>query len=200
MSFFHKNMKQNEERAGETGGESKGAPQEIPEPEGSDAALIDLTQQRDDYLARWQRAQADFQNLRRRTQSDIDSAVRRSQQSLLEGLLLSIDQLELALAAPRSGEAAAQLARGVEMTRAELLRTLAAAGARPMAALQPGDRFDPSLHQAVASVATSEHAPGKIVDVVRLGYSWGELVLRPAQVIVASSPENLNTPENAQDA
>jgi molecular chaperone GrpE len=209
MSFFHRNMKPDEAKAGEAkaseartenpDGASEGA-------EGSSAGdsladderLEELKRERDDSIARWQRAQADFQNLRRRTQADIDAAVRRSQQSLLEGILLAIDQLDLALAAPRGGKSADQLARGVEMTRAELLRTLAAAGVKPMAELTPGDRFDPALHQAVTSIPSEERDPGTIVEVVRTGYSWGELVLRPAQVVVAS-PESADVAEGDRD-
>ncbi|HTF87258.1 MAG TPA: nucleotide exchange factor GrpE [Planctomycetota bacterium] len=192
-------MKQDDGRAADGENESKEASAQAGSADELAAALAEVTASRDDYVARWQRAQADFQNLRRRTQSDIDSAVRRSQQSLLEGLLLSIDQLDLALAAPRSGETADQLARGVEMTRAELLRTIAGAGVQPMADLTPGDRFDPALHQAVATVPVSGRDPGTIVEVVRTGYSWGDLVLRPAQVVVASAPEGAALAGNDQD-
>ncbi|HUR27187.1 MAG TPA: nucleotide exchange factor GrpE [Planctomycetota bacterium] len=217
MSFFHRNMKPGDAKSGDAkSDEAKSDDASAEMPEGpaeeesedsladedspaDDAAFEELTRERDDYRARWQRAQADFQNLRRRTQSDIDVAVRRSQQSLLDGLLLAIDQLDLALAAPRAGAAADQLARGVEMTRAELLRTLATAGVRPMADLTPGDRFDPALHQAVASIPSDERDPGTIVEVVRTGYSWGELVLRAAQVVVASAAVSADLAESDQD-
>jgi molecular chaperone GrpE len=207
MSFFHRNAKPDEAKseesraensAGEAEGEAKGLPEQGSPAD--DAELEEITRERDDYIGRWQRAQADFQNLRRRTQSDIDMAVRRSQQSLLEGILLAIDQLDLALAAPRAGTSADQLARGVEMTRSELLRTLAAAGVRPMADLTPGDRFDPALHQAIASLPSEERDPGTIIDVFRSGYSWGEIVLRPAQVVVAAAPVNADAAESDSDA
>jgi molecular chaperone GrpE len=172
------------------------APVEAKAEDGAAAAeaVLDAVRQRDEYLARWQRAQADFQNLRRRTQSDIDAAVRRSQQGLLEGILLALDQLELALAAPRPDAAVDSWVRGVELTRAELLRTLSNAGAQPMTGLAPGARFDPALHQAVATTPTAEHAPGTVLEVVRTGYTWGELVLRPAQVIVVAAPAAESAP------
>ncbi len=199
MSFFHRNMKKNEERSGDI--EKEPAATGAQDQAGGEAsdALADLARERDDFVARWQRAQADFQNLRRRTQSDIDSAVRRSQQNLLEGILLSIDQLELALAASRSGAEAEQLARGVEMTRAELLRTLAGAGVMPMAKLKSGDSFDPRLHQAVASLPLEGSAPGTIIEVVRGGYSWGDVVLRPAQVLVAAAARAPETSATSED-
>lgn len=192
-------MKQDGENSADAEGAGKDAAKDEAPTDMTSAAVAEMTRERDEALARWQRALADFQNLRRRTQSDIDSALRRSQQSLLEGLLLSIDQLELALAAPRSGQTTAQLIRGVEMTRAELLRTLAAAGVQPMATLKPGDSFDPALHQAVAGLVTSEREPGTIIEVVRLGYSWGDIVLRPAQVIVAGAAGKSGVADNDQD-
>ena len=70
-----------------------------------------------------------------------------------------------------------------------MMRTLAQAGVQPMAALKPGDRFDPSLQQAVASLAAEGFAPGTIIDVVRTGYSFDAVVLRPAQVIVAAAAQ-----------
>lgn len=173
-------------KSAESAGES-GAPGPAAEREELADALAEAVRARDDYLQRWQRAQADFQNLRRRTQADIDAAVRRSQQGLLEGMLLAIDQLELALAAP-GADASAPWTRGVQMTKAELLRALANAGAQPMGAVQPGARFDPAQHQAVATAPSREHAAGSIVEVVRGGYTWGDVVLRPAQVIVAAAP------------
>ena len=57
-----------------------------------------LCRERDEYIDKWKRAQADLANLRRRTQSDIDAAVRRSQAQLLDGLLRAVDHLERALA------------------------------------------------------------------------------------------------------
>ncbi len=200
MSFFHRNMKKNEERSGDIEKEPAATGAEAEATDEATDALADLARERDDFVARWQRAQADFQNLRRRTQADIDSAVRRSQQSLLEGILLSLDQLELALAASRSGAEAEQLARGVEMTRAELLRTLTQAGVTPMTRLKAGDRFDPTLHQAVASLAAEGRAPGTILEVVRSGYSWGDVVLRPAQVIVVGAPRTPEPSASSEDS
>ncbi len=200
MSFFHKNMKRDEERGEDAKGQGTEGSADAVERDAKEAALAELTRERDDYLARWQRAQADFQNLRRRTMSDIDAAVRRSQQSILEGMLLAIDQLDLALMAPRSGDAAQALARGVEMTRAELKRTLANAGVQPMSELKPGDRFDPALHQAVASVPSPGREPDTIIEVVRQGYSWGEFVLRPAHVLVASAAQNVPPAPQSEEA
>jgi molecular chaperone GrpE len=147
--------------------------------------LEQVQREREEFLAGWKRSQADYQNLRRRTQSDIEAAVRRSQQRVFEGLLLALDHLELALgSAPESGDAE-RLAQGVRMTRDQMLRLLEQEGVRPMASSPPGEeRFDPSVHLAVRTVERDDLPPGSVVETARSGYSWGDLVLRPAQVVV----------------
>jgi molecular chaperone GrpE len=150
------------------------------------AALEQLRAEAEDFKARWLRAQADYQNLRRRQQGDIDSMVRRTLESLLGNLLTVVDHLDFALAAPASAEEARALAQGVRQTRDQLLAALRLEGVEPI----PHSRqFDAKLHQAVSSVATSEFAPGEIVDVLREGYTYRGTVLRAAHVRVATAPD-----------
>jgi molecular chaperone GrpE len=148
--------------------------------------LEKLKAERDDLLAQLARARADYQNLRKRTQVDIDNSVRRSLEGLLQGLVLVVDHLDLALSAPAKGEEAQALARGVELTREQLLRTLAQEGAEPVL---DTDEFDPNVHEAVSTLVTSEHPPGTIVAVLRRGWTWRGQVLRPAHVQVAAAPK-----------
>ena len=141
-----------------------------------------LQRERDESLARLQRAQADYANLRRRAQTDLDSALQRSLRPLLESLLLVVDHLDLALAAPQEGDESRNLARGVRLTRDQLLRALAQEGVQPIA---ESDRFDPALHEAVASEEREDVEPGTVVETVRPGYTWRGQVLRHAHVKVA---------------
>jgi molecular chaperone GrpE len=157
----------------------------IEQPGVDQAAEIErLTLERDDYLDKWKRTQADYANLRRRTAADIEAAVRRSQQGLLEGLLLAIDHLDLALAAPAKTPEAQALRKGVELTRDQMLNRLAHEGVQPITIEQA---FDPRLHEAVVTVEDTGAEPGTIVAVVRPGYTWGDVVLRPAHVQVAGA-------------
>ncbi len=157
----------------------------------SDAAvesgeLEQLRRERDEHLAAWQRAQADYQNLRRRMGTDIDSAVARAKQGLLQELLLVLDYLDMALASPASSEETRNLRAGVEMTRAQLWRVLEAQGLRLVA--QSG-KFDAGMHQAVETVPTAEHEPGMVIETLRKGYWSGTQILRPAQVRVSGPIE-----------
>jgi molecular chaperone GrpE len=162
-------------------------PEVLPaEPAGDEVAQTQqLIGERDEALANWKRAQADYQNLRRRLQGDIDAAVQRSKQSLLQELLLVVDYLEMALAAPLATEEAKNLAAGVEMTRTALLRALEREGVKPLA--ETG-AFDPAFHEAVESIPADDGPPGRILATLRRGYTAGGHVLRPAQVRVAAAP------------
>ena len=147
-----------------------------------------LQRERDEYLASWQRAQADYQNLRRRGSSDLEQRLKLRLQPLLESLLLVLDHLDMALMSPTESPDAQNLAIGVEMTRKQLIDQLEAQGVE---SIESTGNFDPALHQAVSKQASEEHAPGTILKTVRKGYTWNEGVLRFAQVEVAVDPAEL---------
>jgi len=158
------------------------------------AAASALEQECAELRASALRAQADYQNLRRRMQSDIDAAVLRAKQPLHRDLLLVLDVLDLALAAPCSGAEAQSLLAGVRMTRSQLSALLEREGLRPV---PEGGSFDPALHQAVERVETAEHAPGTVLATLRVGYTLGGQILRPAQVRVAAAPAATDTADTA---
>lgn len=170
--------------------ETQGAEEEVPlvssvadggaAPETDDPE--ELRAQRDEYLANWQRARADYQNLRRRTRADVEAMQQGMIQPLLENLLLVLDNLDMALAAPTTTDESKNLAIGVEMTRTQLLQALER---ESVARIAEGGTFDPEKHQAVESVPDAEAEPGTVLETVRPGYTWRQGVLRYAQVKVA---------------
>jgi len=146
-----------------------------------------LTIERDEYLAKYQRAHADCQNIRRRAGEDIEDRVKRRLQPLLEELLLVLDNLEMALMCPAESQETKNLFMGVKMTRDQLLGAL---GTEDVQRIEPKGPFDPALHHSIAVVEDTDAEPGHVVDCTRHGYTWRDLVLRPAQVRVApGSPE-----------
>jgi molecular chaperone GrpE len=144
-----------------------------------------LVRERDEYLASWKRAAADYQNLRRRLQSDIDAAVARRKAALLGDLLLVLDYLDMALASKVETAEGKTLHAGVEATRAAMLGALEREGVRP---LPSGGRFDPAVHACVATEDVADRDPGEILETLRPGYTLEGKILRPAQVRVAGSP------------
>ncbi len=166
--------------------------------EGSDpaASLANVERERDEHLANWKRAQADYQNLRRRLQTDIDAAVQRAKKPLLQNLLLVLDYLEMALATPCTTRESKDVLAGVEMTRNALLTTLERENVRTIPA---GGAFDSTLHEAVERVETKSAKNGEIVQTLRRGYTADGQVLRPAQVKVAVAVDAPAGGERAAD-
>jgi molecular chaperone GrpE len=144
--------------------------------------LARLTRERDEYLSLWQRAQADYQNQRRRSNAENEAQVRSALEPLLEDLLLVADHLDLALASPAQSEEAKNLALGVELVRHQLYGLLDRAG---VSAVPAEGSFDPSRHQAVQSEPRSDVEPGTCLATIRKGYLWRGRVLRFAQVKVS---------------
>ena len=163
-----------------TGGTESGAASE-------DAAqtLARLTRERDEYLALWQRAQADYQNQRRRAAAENEAQVRAALEPLLEDLLLVADHLDMALASPAHSEEAKNLALGVDLVRQQLRGLLDRAG---VSAVPAEGAFDASRHQAVQSEARADLEPGQCLATIRKGYLWRGRVLRFAQVKVSTAP------------
>lgn len=147
--------------------------------------------ERGEYLSSWQRAQADYQNLRRRTAQDIEAAIRHAGQGLLDDFLLVLDNLDMALSTPCTTDEAKNLLIGVRMTRDQMLKAFERNAVTPI----PTDGvFDPAVHQAVATIATDEYEPGTILEVVRTGWTHMGNVLRHAHVKVAASLQEADAP------
>lgn len=136
-----------------------------------------------DLEGRWLRAQADYQNARRRAQQELESALLRTLQPLLDELLLVADYLDMALAAPATEPEAKSLAAGVALTRSKLVQALELVDVR---AVPTTGLFDPGQHEAVES-RPSPSLPGTIVATLRPGYTWQGRILRPARVAVAEA-------------
>lgn len=147
--------------------------------------------ERDEVRANWQRAQADYQNLKRRTAQDIEAAVRYAGQGLLDDFLLVLDHLDMALSTPCTTDEAKNLLVGVRMTRDQMMKAFERNDVKPI----PTDGvFDPAIHQAVATIGTEEHEPGTILEVVRTGWTHMGLVLRHAHVKVAARLQESDAP------
>lgn len=136
-------------------------------------AQAKIEQQRDTMM----RAVADAENARKRAQAEAVSSRKYVLESFAEGLLPVIDSLE---AAVKTGDTS-----GVELTLKQLRSALEKSSIREIDP-QPGERFDPHRHQAMAAVE-AEADPNSIVAVMQKGYSLHDRVLRPALVTVAKN-------------
>jgi molecular chaperone GrpE len=143
--------------------------------------LSQLTKQRDDYLALAQRAQADFENYRKRMARENAAAVDRGMAKLAKELLPALDHLELALKAAEGHE---DVVKGFHMVAGELRAALERVGIQPFS--PKGEPFDPNEHEAMAQQPVEDAEPGTVVEVYQSGYRINGAVLRPARVVVAA--------------
>ena len=154
--------------------------------EGDIAELQSKAAERDEYLALAQRAQADFENYRKRAARDVAAAEGRGTAKLARELLPALDNLALALAAAESGaetEHDRKLVEGIRLVEKELSAALARVG---IEAYSPeGEAFDPELHEAMAKQPVEGAASGTVAEVYQRGYRQNGVVLRPARVVVA---------------
>jgi molecular chaperone GrpE len=132
------------------------------------------------------RLRADTDNYRKRLERTTEELVRDAQRAIFLPVLDVVDDLERALRAADGEPADSPLVTGVKLTLDRLRDVLAGHGVRPINA---NATFDPRYHEVVATVPSADLAAGTIVDELRVGYWWGEDVLRAAHVRVAVEPE-----------
>ena len=142
-------------------------------------ALEMAVKQRDEYLALAQRAQADYQNFKRRNQQTRTEALDDGVRETITALLPVVDNLERAIAAAE-GESEALLA-GVKMTYKQMMDVLTRMGLEEVPAL--GQPFDPDVHNAV--MKSTEGEPGTVLEVFEKGYRVKGRMIRYAMVKIA---------------
>ena len=147
------------------------------------AALELAVKQRDEFKDSLLRAQADFQNFKRRNQTARSDGYEDGVREAIAATLPAIDNLERAIDAAEKteDEAAKALADGVKMTLNTLMESLKRFGFEEVPAL--GEEFDPEKHNAVMREAGEE--PGKVLEVFQKGYRVKDRIIRYAMVKVA---------------
>jgi len=141
---------------------------------------------RDEYLALAKQTRADFENYQKRNARDLVVERRFAQTPLAGDLLSALDNLERAIAAANEDELKGPLIKGVSMVQSHLLDVLRRHGVTRMEA--QGKPFDPHLHQAVMQQPSAEVPPQTVLQVLEPGYVFHDRVLRPARVIVSTTP------------
>jgi molecular chaperone GrpE len=146
-----------------------------------EAALEQAQNAKDDLL----RVQAEMQNLRRRTEQDIEKAHKYGQEKLSIELLAVMDNLERAQEAASNSEdeAIKAIREGVDLTVkgfADCFKKFNIETVDPL-----GEPFDPQLHQAMSMQENTESEPNTVIAVMQKGYTLNGRVIRPAMVMVS---------------
>jgi molecular chaperone GrpE len=132
------------------------------------------------------RVAADADNFKKRLERDKQDSIRYGNERIIAELLPVIDNLERALEHAPGDCHQDGLVEGVKMTLKRFHDTLAKFGCTPIEA--EGKIFDPNFHEAVYREETKEHPDNTIVRELQKGYVLNDRLLRPAMVVVASSP------------
>ncbi|OOF47000.1 nucleotide exchange factor GrpE [Rodentibacter trehalosifermentans] len=132
------------------------------------------------------RTRAEIDNIRRRTEQDVEKAHKFALEKFSKDLLNTIDNLERALASPANteDESIKALFDGVELTLKELISTVGRYGVEAVGAV--GEIFNPDLHQAISMQPAEGFEANQITTVLQKGYTLNGRVIRPAMVMVAS--------------
>jgi len=128
---------------------------------------------------------ADLENTKKRLERSSAQGVEAQKETLLRDILPVADGLDLALRHTSPEEDSRNILQGIEMIRSLLGKFFANYAVEEMKAL--GQTFDPSLHDSIGMVRYPGVAPNTIVRVEQKGYLLNGKLLRPAQVLIASS-------------
>lgn len=155
--------------------------------DGSLDPLDAVIAERDQWRDRALRAAAEAENVKRRTEGQMNDARAYAIQRFARDLLGVADNLERALqAAPKDAEGAAGgLVTGLEMTQKSLLAAFEANGLKRVAP-EAGGAFDPHFHQAMMEQPSTEVPGGAVIQTLQAGYELFGRTVRPAMVVVAA--------------
>ncbi|MGC1373434.1 MAG: nucleotide exchange factor GrpE [Candidatus Sulfotelmatobacter sp.] len=148
----------------------------------SDAELQKVKAERDSLLDRLARAQAEFENARRRASKEQQDYREYALSDALKTLLPVVDSLERAVKVKSEGN---DLREGVELIHKQLQAALAKLSVQPIEA--EGQPFDPRFHEAIEMVETSDVPDHQVIEELQRGYKFKDRLLRPAMVKVAKN-------------
>lgn len=141
-----------------------------------------LQKERDALADQVLRLRAEFDNYRKRMARDAERVRQLAAEALIRDLLPVVDHLELAVK-HRDGNNEA-LAEGVGMVLRQFHEVLNRHGVEPIAAA--GELFNPEVHEAVSQRESEEVPAQAVIEEFQKGYRLGQLVLRPAKVVVSA--------------
>jgi len=132
------------------------------------------------------RAQAEIENIRRRTEMDVEKAHKFALEKFANELLPVIDSLERALeVANKEDPQLASMIEGIELTLKGLLGAVRKFGVEVVG--ETGVPFNPEVHQAMSMMESEEFEPNHVMLVMQRGYTLNGRLLRPAMVAVSKA-------------
>lgn len=145
------------------------------------------------------RSQAEMQNVRRRSEIDVEKAHKFALEKFVKELLPVADSLEKAVESTEghenAGEVVANIREGVEMTLTLFMNSLQKFNVKQLNPV--GEPFDPQQHEAMSMVPAPDAEPNSVVAVVQKGYTLNDRLVRPAMVVIAKADSGPKVDEQA---
>ena len=155
-----------------------------PEPTGEaepSETMEELAAKAEGYLANWKRAEADMVNLKKKVEQDRQDLTAYANAMLISGLLPVLDDFQRAFDTLDTATTDLTWVEGLQLIYRKLISTMEGQGLTAIPTV--GERFDPSIHEAVMQADGPE---GHVVEELQKGYRYRERVLRPAMVRVGN--------------
>lgn len=149
----------------------------------TEAKMAELEQKAADYLDKYQRCLAEFDNFRKRTSKEKASMYDDGVRDTVEKLLAVVDNLERAVAVQEGKDAEDAFFKGVQMTLKQFQEILHGMGVEET---KPGEKFDPNFHAAVAHEDDDAYGENEIILEMLKGYKYKDKVIRHSMVKVAN--------------
>lgn len=151
-----------------------------------DTLLAQTRQESTQHYDNLLRLQADMDNLRRRTEREIDQAKKFAVERIINDLIPVLDSMEMGL------QASAQAANDQDTIRQGLEMTLKmfqdVMGRFHVESLDPtGQKFNPQEHEAMTMQPSADHEPNTVILTIQKGYKLHGRVVRPARVIISAA-------------
>jgi molecular chaperone GrpE len=147
-------------------------------------ALYEERSKAEKYLGNWQRAEADFNNYKRRAEQERSEIVQFANMALTLSLLPIVDDFERAFNTLPDNLAQLTWIDGIRLISRKLWVTLEAQGVSEVKTV--GERFDPAIHEAVRQ---GDGAEGEVIEELQKGYRLHDRLIRPALVVVGRGEE-----------
>ncbi|EOF4783995.1 nucleotide exchange factor GrpE [Campylobacter jejuni] len=142
----------------------------------------ELQKELEELKDKYMRANAEFENIKKRMEKEKLSAMAYANESFAKDLLDVLDALEAAVNVECQDEISLKIKEGVQNTLDLFLKKLEKHG---VALIKNEKEFDPNLHEAMFHVDSENHQSGEVVTVLQKGYKIADRVIRPTKVSVA---------------
>ncbi|HEG5877091.1 TPA: nucleotide exchange factor GrpE [Campylobacter jejuni] len=142
----------------------------------------ELQKELEELKDKYMRANAEFENIKKRIEKEKLSAMAYANESFAKDLLDVLDALEAAVNVECQDKISLKIKEGVQNTLDLFLKKLEKHG---VALIKDEKEFDPNLHEAMFHVDSENHQSGEVVQVLQKGYKIADRVIRPTKVSVA---------------